>query len=95
MWVAYLVGAAFFLAFIAIGYFGIQERERGRAGTDPFADAASVDPRSCPLCNAPLRRAATRDEVVFELEHRIDAELRDIALALHSPPESFGRIYRA
>ena len=97
MWVTFVIAAAFFVAFIAMGYFGVQEREqqREREGAAVLANASVPQPGCCMLCNAPLRRAATSDEVVFELEHRIDAELRDIAHALHTAPESFGRIFQA
>ncbi len=97
MWVTLVIAAAFFVAFIAMGYFGIQQREeeRERAAEATLAGAPEVRPGFCPLCDAPLRRIATSDEVVFEVEHRIDAELRDIARALQAAPESFGRILQA
>ncbi len=97
MWVTFVIAAAFFVAFIAMGYFGIQEREeqRDREGSMVLANASVAKPGCCMLCNAPLRRVATSDEVLFELEHRIDVELRDIAHALHKAPESYGRILQA
>lgn len=97
MWVTYLIAAAFFLAIVAMGYFGIQQRdaEREREGDLLLANAPAARPGCCPLCDAPLRRAVTSDQVVFEVEHRIDAELRDIAHLLHSAPESYGRIFQA
>lgn len=97
MWVTFVIAAAFFAACIAMGYFGIQDREaqHDREAARRLATAAVPQPGCCVLCNAPLRRAATSDEVVFELEHRIDAELRDISHALHVAPESYGRILRA
>lgn len=97
MWVTMIIAAAFFVAFIAMGWFGFQQREmdRERSAEALLANAPSARPGCCPLCRAPLRRAVTSDEVVFEVEHRIDAELRDIARVLHSAPESFGRIFQA
>ncbi len=97
MWVTFVIAAVFFAACIAMGYFGIEEREeqRERDAASRLERAPAAQPGHCMLCNAPLRRAVTSDEVVFELEHRIDAELRDIAHALHAAPESFGRILRA
>ncbi len=97
MWVTYLIAAAFFVAFMAMGYFGIQERDeaREREGDRLLADAPIARPGACPLCDAPLRRAATSDEVVFEVEHRIDAELRDIARVLLSAPQGSGQVFRA
>jgi preprotein translocase subunit SecG len=97
LWVTLVVAGAFFAAFIAMGYFGIQEREAQleRDADAVLARAPLADPDRCPLCSAPLRRPASSEEIVFAVEHRIDAELRDIAFALHSAPESFGRIYQA
>ncbi len=97
MWITYVIAAAFFLAILAMGYFGIQQREaeREHEGDALLASAPVARPGCCPLCDAPLRRAATSDEVVFEVEHRIDAELRDISHLLRTAPESFGRIFQA
>ncbi len=97
MWVTYLIAAAFFLAIVAMGYFGVEQRdaERDAEGDRLLANAPVARPGCCPLCDAPLRRAATSDEVVFEVEHRIDAELKDIAHVLRSAPESFGRMFQA
>ncbi len=97
MVVTFVIAAVFFAACIAIGYFGIQEREAQweREAARRLESAPAPGPGHCPLCDAPLRRAVTSDEVVFELEHRIDADLRDIAHALHAPPESLGRVLRA
>lgn len=97
MWVTYLIAAAFFVAFMAMGYFAIQEREaqREREGDRLLAAVPLARPGTCPLCDAPLRRAASSDEVVFEVEHRIDAELRDIARLLLAAPHVQGQIFRA
>ncbi len=97
MLVTFVIAAVFFAACIAMGYFGIQEREeqREREAANRLDSAPAPRPGHCMLCDAPLRRAATSDEVVFELEHRIDAELRDIAHALHAAPESFARVLRS
>lgn len=96
MWIIFFIGAGFFVAILAMGYFAVEEgegeREAERAA--PAAAAgAGAQLGSCGLCDAPLPgRAVTSDEVVFEVEHRIDAELRDIAHALHAHPESLGRM---
>ena len=97
MWVTFVIAAGFFAACIAMGYFAVEEHEQQqeREAASRLENAPEVRSGRCMLCNAPLRRAATSDEVVFELEHRIDSELRDIAHALHAAPESFGRILRA
>lgn len=90
MWITFTIVAAFVVAIVAMAYFGMQEL----AGNDASAPPAR-DPGRCGLCRAPLPRAATRDEIVFELEHRIEGELREIARALHSPPEGLGRVFQA
>ncbi len=97
MVVTFVIAAAFFAACLAMGYFGIQEREeqRKREEASRLEGAPAPQPGHCMLCDAPLRRAVTSDEVVFELEHRIDADLRDIAHALHAAPESFARVLRS
>jgi len=97
MFITFVIAVAFFAAFIAVGYFGILEREHERddSGEEVGLAAPPTQPGCCVLCSAPLKRAATSDEVVFEVERRIDAELRDIGHALHSAPDSFRRIFQA
>lgn len=97
MWVTYLIAAAFFLAIMAMGYFGIQQREAAQEheGERRLADAPAARLGACPLCDAPLRRIATSDEVVFEVEHRIDAELRDITQLMLATSQGAGHVYRA
>jgi hypothetical protein len=93
MWVTYVIAGAFFLAFIAVGYFGFKEREEGaermRAGSPP-------EPSVLPglLAGPPRRHAPTSDEVVLAVEHRIDEELRDISHALRAP-ERYPQLYDA
>lgn len=87
MWMAFLIGGAFFAAIVAIGYFGIQQ------GGDPLEEGAPLaapgdgEDGSCGLCSAPLRRAATSDQAVFEIEHRIHADLKDVTHALRAHPD--------
>jgi hypothetical protein len=85
MWITFLIVASFVVAMIAMAYFGIQSYDEA-AQRDGGEARAHDSHRSgeCGLCHAPLRRAATTDEVVFELEHRIDAERSEIARAWHS-----------
>lgn len=96
MWAIFFIAAGFFVAILAMGYFAVEqgegERQPERAAPPAVAEAAP-HLGACGLCEAPLPgRAATSDEVVFEVEHRIDAELRDIVHALAAHPESLGRI---
>lgn len=93
MWVTYVIAGAFFLAFVAVGYFGFKEREdegeRRRAWSQPDPSVPQGE-----LPGSRRGRAPTRDEVVLEVEHRIDEELRDISHALRAP-ERYTRIFDA
>jgi hypothetical protein len=93
-----LIVGAFFVALLAIAYFAVQQTEADRgAPLDALAppprvgapDAACAGCRDVPSA-AP---ASTSDQVVFEVEHRIDAERRDIAHALHAHPRSLARLF--
>lgn len=93
----YLIVVGFFVAILAIGYFAVQQGEEERGGPlEALGPTAPADdhPAACAVCDAPRPAAATTsDQVVFEVEHRIDAELRDIAHALQAHPERLGRIF--
>lgn len=66
-----LVGV-FFAAMMAILYFGFEQAEKDRAERAAAeAMRESIHP--------PGR---TADEVVFDLEHRIDSDLRDVTTLL-------------
>jgi hypothetical protein len=94
MWITFVIFASFVVAMVAMAYFGIQSHDEAlqTEGADD-ANASAADPGRCGLCKAPLRRNATSDEVVFELEHRIDTELGEIARAWHASPASMGRTF--
>jgi hypothetical protein len=94
MWITFVIFASFVVAMVAMAYFGIQSHDEAlqREG-DGLANASAEDPGRCGLCRAPLRRNATSDEVVFELEHRIDSELGEIARAWHAPGDPLGRTF--
>jgi hypothetical protein len=85
MWVTFVIAGLFVVAFIAMGYFGVKEHEEGARGWSGEAQPAGV---------AGAGRAPTRDQVVFELEHRIDEELREIDYALGAP-ERYPRLYES
>lgn len=96
MWITFLIAGAFFVAIVAIGYFGFQEGGwLGTGGEAARPDEAASHAGACGLCNAPLRRAATSDEAVFEIEHRIHDDLRDISHALRASPGGSGGALRA
>ncbi len=83
MWVIYLIAGAFFVACIAIGYFGVrQTKEDGERGLG--SSGAGLDDGE--------KRALTSDEVVLRLEQRIDEDVREISYDLGAP-ERFARLY--
>jgi hypothetical protein len=88
---------AAFAALIAMLAYGYREAERDRERPEggPLASVPTAREGHCVVCDALLRRPSTGDEVVCELEHRIDAELRDISRVLQTAPGSVGRLYRA
>lgn len=93
MWVTGLITAAFVVAFIAAEFFAVQqreqdaERERARLG-DGAAQPGTTSPGFTPVHHV------TSDEIVHELEHRIDEELRDISYAMRAP-ERYRQIFEA
>jgi hypothetical protein len=97
MWMTIVILGAVFAAMVAILALGYQavEQDREQQGTALLATAPAAKPGHCMLCEAPLRRPSTTDQVVFEVEHRIHAELQDISHLLRTAPESVGRLYQA
>lgn len=97
MWLTMIIAAILFAGMLAALYFGYAEAEKERA-----EKAAAEAVREPPPLNPWLRpqnqwlRKRTVDEVVFEVEHRIDADLREVALLLRRPvSENAARLYRA
>jgi hypothetical protein len=82
MWVTFLITAAFVVAFIAAEYFAIQEREQDAERERARLEGGAAPPVAPGFSQA---RRTTSDEVVHELEHRIDEELRDISYAMCAP----------
>ncbi len=89
-----LIAGTLFAAMIAILYFGYADREKQREEAR-FENVPTARPGRCILCNAPLRRPATSDQAIFEVQHRIDAELSDISTLLKSSQPVFSRLYEA
>lgn len=86
--------AALFAA-ICQGYFQAEAEKNGK-GKSVVDEAPAAKPGHCLLCEAPLRRPSTADEVVFDIEHRIDTELKDVVQLLgQTTPDGFQRLYRA
>lgn len=97
MWLTIAIAGGLFMAMLAILWFGYQdgEEQRRRQSDDVLATAPAARPGRCLLCEAPLRRLASTDEVLFEVEHRIDAERDEIVQVLRAPSDGFQRLYRA
>lgn len=97
MWITLLIFCGLFVAMVASLYLEYEDRERQREqeAMAVLASAPPARPDRCMLCDAPLRRARTTDEVVLEVEHRIDAELQAITHLLRTSPEKASRVYLA
>ena len=82
-----VIAVAAFVAMVAMLVFGYQRIENERSGRAEsiLADAPMAKRGHCMLCNAPLRQATTPDEVVVDIEHRIDSliGIGGLALPLH------------
>lgn len=97
MWMTMVIAGVLFAALVTMLTFGYLEveREREKRADALLANAPTATPGHCLLCDAPLRRPSTTDQVVFEIEHRIDRELADIAHLMRTSPESVTRLYQA
>lgn len=99
MWLTVIIACVLFVAAsVAILGFGYQQMEQDRRekAEAVLARAPLAREGYCPLCDAPLRRASTVEQVVYEVERRIDAELQDVVQLLGRPaPEGLRRLYRA
>jgi hypothetical protein len=98
MWLTIILASVSFLGMFAIvgmGYLQM-EKERNAKSEAVFDQAPTARPGHCLLCDAPLRRRSTADEVVVEIEHRIGTELQDVVQLLgQTTPEGFQRLYQA
>jgi hypothetical protein len=97
MWLTMMVAVILFAGMFAALYFGYQETEKERT-EKAAADAAREPPPLNPWLRPqnPWLRGRTVDEVVFEVEHRIDADLQEVSLLLgRAAPENASRLYRA
>lgn len=98
MWLTVILASVTFLgmfAIVGLGYLQM-ETERNAKAEAVFDHAPTARPGHCMLCDAPLRRPSTADEVVFEIEHRIGTELQDVVQLLgQTTPEGFQRLYQA
>jgi len=78
-----VIGAVFFAGMLAVLYFGYQQVEADRAEKAKAEEAAATP-----------RPDRSPDEVVFDLEHRIESDLRDVADILRRNPGGSPRLYR-
>jgi uncharacterized protein YlxW (UPF0749 family) len=77
-----VVGLAFFVGMMAILYFGHEQAEKDRA------ERAEAEARRG---RAELRQEQrSADEVVFDLEHRIDSDLQEFSASLRPPAPGVG-----
>ena len=62
-----------------------------------MVEEAEHEEAKCLLCNRPLPRNFTSDQVVTELERRIDADTASVVHYLKQPPapEVLARMYQA
>lgn len=97
MWITIGIAGGLFAGMLAILWFGYQQMEEQRQEQSDavLANAPAARPGHCLLCGAPQRRPASTDEVVFEIEHRIDAELAEIVGALRAQSGGLQRLYRS
>lgn len=92
-----IIAAILFAGMFAALYFGYQEAEKERA-EKPAPDAVREPPPLNPWLGPqnPWLRGRTVDEVVFEVEHRIDADLQEVSRLLgRAAPENASRLYLA
>lgn len=95
MWLTMVIAVILFAGMLAALYFGYQETEKQRA--ERSVQEVGLPPVLSPWPQLPARRSNGRtvDQVVFEVEHQIDADLQEVALLLaRSAPESASRLYR-
>ncbi len=84
------IGLMFFVGMMAILFFGHQQAEKDRD------DRAAAEARRGHAHLAGSAGGRTADEVVFDLEHRIDADLRAVAAVLHrAAPDGAERPHQA
>ncbi len=95
MWLTMMIAAILFAGMLAALHFGYREAEKERA--EKPADAIREVPQVYPWLGPQSQwtRRRTVEEVVFEVEHRIDADLQEVAHLLGwTAPENASRLYR-
>lgn len=76
------VGLAFFVGMMAILYFGHEQAEKDRAErAEAEAQRRQAEAR---------QEQRTADEVVFDLEHRIDTDLQEFSASLRRQAPGLG-----
>ncbi len=97
MWLTIAIAAALFAGMLAILWFGYEDREgqRQEEADAAFANAPAAQPGRCLLCGTPLRRVATTEQALFEVENRIDTDLGEIVQILRTQSDGFRQLYRA
>lgn len=95
MWLTMVIAVVLFAGMLAALYFGYQEGEKQRAERAVREVALPPALSPWPRLPAPRLDGRTVDQVVYEVEHQIDADLQEVSLLLaRSAPESASRLYR-
>jgi len=98
--IAIIVGVVFLAMYLMVWQkckdLELDPRDEEPAEAEARVSAEQPVPGLCPLCSAPLRRVASREEIVSEIERRIDDETSDVGRLLGQPaPENIKRLYLA
>jgi hypothetical protein len=95
MWLTMMIAAILFAGMLAALHFGYREAEKERA-EKPAPNAIREVPQVPWLGpQSQWTRQRTVEEVVFEVEHRIDTDLQEVAHLLGwTAPENASRLYR-
>jgi hypothetical protein len=97
MWLTIVILVAAFASLVALLAFSFQEvqHDRERDGDAVPATGGFAKPGHCMLCDAPVRRPCSHEQVVLEVQQRIDAELREVSQLVEQEPGSVARQYAA
>jgi len=93
------IGAVLLFGFACMAVWnlmsGLELEPRPRPEVPPMGVVTTLHgSERCVLCDHPLRRAATSDDVVHDIERQIDDESAMVAMLLRRPiPENLERLY--
>ncbi len=92
-----LIAAGLFAGMLLVVVAGYLNVEDQRAREDRKRMSVQAVENRCMLCNAPLPRHASSDEVVVEIERKIDLDIAAVTNWLNPAPsaEVLKRVYRS